>query len=167
MIPMPFGLSSAEVDMMSVREAREASHSFVIRSLPQYDLCHWVSVPHMSHLTGSQSGCGCHGTCPVGANEIPPFQFPGRIHMLRIFWWETGNVCVCVCVVCVCDRCVNTCIYRMRYQKGEWAFEVTEEVGHVIVQPCVFVRARLRACMLLLKVCVGVHASLVKNSFLM
>lgn len=46
----------------------------------------------------------------------------------------------------------------MSYQKGELAFEVTEEVGHVIAQPCVFVRA-LRAP--LLRVCVGarVHCS--------
>ena len=57
----------------------------------------------------------------------------------------------------------------MRYQEGEWAFEVTEEVGHVIVQPCVFVRVCLRAwvcaCMPL-QVCVGVHASLFRNGFL-
>ncbi len=58
-------------------------------------------------------------------------------------------------------------IQRMKYQEGEWAFEVTEEVGHVIVQPCVFVRARACACMLLLQVCVGVHAWLFRNSFLM
>lgn len=29
----------------------------------------------------------------------------------------------------------------MRYQEGEWAFEVTEEIGHVIVQPCVCLHA--------------------------
>lgn len=42
----------------------------------------------------------------------------------------------------------------MRYQEGDWAFEVTEEVGHVIVQPCVFVRARAHARTLLLQACV-------------
>lgn len=46
-------------------------------------------------------------------------------------------------LVYVCDRCVCTRILRRRYQEGEWAFEVTEEVGHVIVQPCVLVRARV------------------------
>lgn len=62
--------------------------------------------------------------------------------MLRMFWWVTRNVCLRARVY-VCDRCVCTRILRRRYQEGEWAFEVTEEVGHVIVQPCVLVRARV------------------------
>lgn len=49
----------------------------------------------------------------------------------------------------------------MRYQEGEWAFEVTEEVGHVIVQPCVFVRARVcvHACFFCKCVWVCMHRS--------
>ena len=56
----------------------------------------------------------------------------------------------------------------MRYQQGEWAFEVTEEVGHVIAQPCVFVRAQgTHVRVAFESVCGDVHAPLSRNSFLM
>lgn len=87
-------------------------------------------MPRSSNLTGWQWGGGCHGKCPVEVDEAhpPPLrsQYPGRIHRL------------------VCER------IEVEISRGSQAFEVKGEVGHVIVQPCVFVCAWACLCLFLL-----------------
>lgn len=114
---------------------------FFIGSL-QCDLCHWVSGLHVS-LTGSQAGCSCHGTCPVVTHEHHPhpssFQYPGRIQH-----------------ACVWQMRVHVYI-ESKISRGRMGFlRFEEQVGRVIVQPCVFVRARVHAWTSLLQVCVWV-----------
>lgn len=80
---------------------------------------------------------------PTPPPPPPPLWFPGRIHMLRMFG---GKHAMCVRVF----ACAHA--YREAAIKREnGLFEVSEEVGHVIVQPCVLVHAWGRACMALLQ----------------
>lgn len=123
----------------------------------QCDLCHWVSVLHVS-LAGSKAGCSCHGTCPVVTNEHHPQPQP---HSLLFSVSRQDSTCVCVTDACACVY------WEQDIKRENRLFEVEEEVGRVIVQPCVFVRARLHAWMRLLQVCVGVHAWIFGNSQLM
>lgn len=87
----------------------------------------------MPHLTGPQSGYGCHGTCPVEANECPTHSATTPVvsrqdsHAENV-WWETRNVCVFACAHAYREAAIK---------RTNGLFEVSEEVGHVIVQPCV------------------------------
>lgn len=103
------GLSLTEVNMWCVSEGRDASAPFFIGPLPLYDLCHWVSVPHMSHLTGSQSGCRCHGICPVEANETPPFLLPSSFQAGFTCWESSGGKhAMCVYLLAI-EACAHAC----------------------------------------------------------
>lgn len=64
----------------------------------------------------------------------PPFfpQYPGRIHQNVL----VGGEATCLWVCAFVHMHIKDEISRER-----WAFEVKEEVGRVIVQPCVFVCA--------------------------
>ena len=81
--------------------------------------------------------------------------------MLGMFHWQTmqGWVLVVVLVwegVLACTVCV--CMQGVRYQGVGLAFAVTEEVGHVIVQPCVgtCTAVCVLVCMYVCELCVHV-----------
>lgn len=87
------GLSLAAVDMWRAGEGRESKPPFVIRSLLQHDLRHWVSVPHMSHLTGSDAVAMEH----VQLEQMKSFQlssFQAGFTCWGCFGGKTGSVCL-------------------------------------------------------------------------
>lgn len=146
------------------------SACFFIGSLLQDGLCHWVSVPHVSLLTGSHQDAVAMENVQLKQMSTPPpiSQFPGRTCML--FWWKTRNVTLSTRVnMCVRDGCTCTHMYSkwdIRERQGR-VFFLTEKVGRFIVQPCVLVHTWACICTVLLQVCVGALAWLFENSLLM
>lgn len=99
-------IALAQFDMRSAREDRASTPSpcFFIGSLLLDDLCHWVSVPHMSLLTGSHQDAVAMENVQLKQMSTPPpiSQFPGRTCIL--FWWKTRDGSWCVWGGCTCTH---------------------------------------------------------------
>lgn len=89
----------------------------------------------------------------------PPPQYPGRIHQNVLVGGEATCLWVCTCV---------HMHIKDKISRGRWAFEVKEEVGHVIVQPCVFLCAWVFILVPdFLQTSVAVHAGFLAHCSLM
>lgn len=108
------GFSLAQFDMRSLRECRTPtpSPSFFIGSLLRDDLCHWVSVPHTSLLTGSHQDAVAMEKGQLKQMSTPPpiSQFPGRTCdavLVENTQWEFVHAREHVCAM---DAHAQTCV---------------------------------------------------------
>lgn len=113
------------------------------------------------------SGCGCHGKCPIEANEYPSSHLSVSRQNLHAVLVENTR-CEFVCARAVDARAHKRMASEILNRgAGEHFFKVTEKVGRFIVQPCVLGHTWAYAHMVLLQVCAGKHAPLFENSLLM